>query len=202
MPVAFAQLVQIATTLEKHFRDMQDLEFTIQSGRLFMLQCRNGKRTARAAVRVAVEMVRERLIDEKEAVLRVEAESLHQLLHPTLDPAAKKELLRGASRRAPARRAGTSCSTRTRRRGAPARATAVILVRVETSPEDIQGMQVSRGILTARGGMTSHAAVVARGMGKPCVAGTTSVQVDARQPDGDVLSRGRRLEGAQEGRRR
>jgi len=177
MPLAFAQLNQIAETLEKHFRDMQDLEFTIQNGKLYMLQCRNGKRTSRAAVRIAVEMVKERLIDEKEAVLRVEPESLHQLLHPTLDPEAKKELLARGLAASPGAASGVIVFDAEEAKKRASLGTAVILVRVETSPEDIQGMQVSHGILTARGGLTSHAAVVARGMGKPCVAGTTSIQV-------------------------
>jgi pyruvate,orthophosphate dikinase len=177
MPLAFAQLHQIAETLEKHFRDMQDLEFTIQNAKLYMLQCRNGKRTSRAAVRIAVEMVKERLIDEKEAVLRVEPESLHQLLHPTLDPEAKKELLARGLAASPGAASGAIVFDAEEAKKRAALGTAVILVRVETSPEDIQGMQLSHGILTARGGLTSHAAVVARGMGKPCVAGTTSIQV-------------------------
>ncbi len=177
MPLAFAQLAQISETLEKHFRDMQDLEFTIQNAKLYMLQCRNGKRTSRAAVRIAVEMVKERLIDEKEAVLRVEPESLHQLLHPTLDPDAKKELLARGLAASPGAASGAIVFDADEAKKRAALGTAVILVRVETSPEDIQGMQVSHGILTARGGLTSHAAVVARGMGKPCVAGTTSIQV-------------------------
>ncbi|HEY1954030.1 MAG TPA: pyruvate, phosphate dikinase [Polyangiaceae bacterium] len=177
MPLAFAQLRQIADKLEHHFRDMQDLEFTIQNGKLYMLQCRNGKRTSRAAVRIAVEMVREKLIDQKEAVLRVEPESLHQLLHPTLDPSAPKELLARGLAASPGAASGAIVFDADEAKKRSSQGTAVILMRVETSPEDIQGMQVSRGILTARGGMTSHAAVVARGMGKPCVAGTTSVQV-------------------------
>jgi pyruvate,orthophosphate dikinase len=177
MPLAFARLAQIAETLERHFRDMQDLEFTIQNGKLYMLQCRNGKRTSRAAVRIAVEMVRERLIDSREAMLRVEPESLHQLLHPTLDPSARKEVLARGLAASPGAVSGEIVFDADEAKVRASQGSAVILVRVETSPEDIQGMQVSRGILTARGGMTSHAAVVARGMGKPCVAGTTSVQV-------------------------
>jgi len=177
MPIAFAELVKISTGLETHFRDMQDLEFTIQNGRLYMLQCRSGKRTARAAVRIAVEMVRERLITEREAVLRVEPESLDQLLHPTLDPAATKERLARGLAASPGAASGQIVFDAVEAKRRALQGSAVILVRVETSPEDIQGMQVSLGVLTARGGMTSHAAVVARGMGKPCVAGTTSVQV-------------------------
>ena len=154
MPLAFAQLAQIAETLERHFRDMQDLEFTIQNKKLYMLQCRNGKRTSRAAVRIAVEMVRERLIDQKEAVLRVEPESLHQLLHPTLDPGAQKELLARGLAASPGAASGAIVFDADEAKKRASQGTAVILVRVETSPEDIQGMQVSRGILTARGGMT------------------------------------------------
>ncbi len=177
MPQAYASLEEIAQKLEKHFHDMQDLEFTIQNGKLYMLQCRNGKRTARASVRIAVEMVREKLIDEREAVLRVEPESIHQLLHPTLDPNAKKEILAKGLAASPGAASGAIVFDAEEAKLRSAQGISVILVRVETSPEDIQGMQLARGILTARGGMTSHAAVVARGMGKPCVAGTTSVQV-------------------------
>ena len=177
MPAAFADLVRVAETLEHHFRDMQDLEFTIQNGKLYMLQCRNGKRTSRAAVHIAVEMVREKLIDQREAVLRVEPESLNQLLHPTLDPKADKKLLAKGLAASPGAASGQIVFDADEAKARASQGSAVILVRVETSPEDIQGMQVSHGILTARGGMTSHAAVVARGMGKPCVAGTTSVQV-------------------------
>ncbi len=177
MPAAFGELVRVAETLERHFKDMQDLEFTIQRGKLYMLQCRNGKRTSRAAVQIAVDMVREKLIDEREAVLRVEPESLNQLLHPTLDPKADKKLLAKGLAASPGAASGQIVFDADEAKARAAQGLAVILVRVETSPEDIQGMQLSRGILTARGGMTSHAAVVARGMGKPCVAGTTSVQV-------------------------
>ncbi len=177
MPEAHADLVRIAGTLEAHFRDMQDLEFTIQDGRLYMLQCRNGKRTSKAAVRIAVDMAHDGTISREEAVLRVEPESLEQLLHPTLDPKAEKKLLAKGLSASPGAASGKIVFDAEEAKLLSSQGTPVVLVRTETSPEDIQGMQVSRGILTARGGMTSHAAVVARGMGKPCVAGTTSLQV-------------------------
>ncbi|HEX4447912.1 MAG TPA: pyruvate, phosphate dikinase, partial [Polyangiaceae bacterium] len=178
MPEAYRELSRIAATLEKHFRDMQDLEFTIQSGKLYMLQCRTGKRAARAAVRVAVDMAAEGLISKEEAVLRVEPGGLDQLLHPTLDPAAPKRMLARGLSASPGAASGHivfSADEAERRAG---QGKPVILVRVETSPEDIHGMKAARGILTARGGMTSHAAVVARGMGKPCVAGVSAVAVN------------------------
>ncbi len=177
MPEAYKTLTQIAARLEKHFRDMQDLEFTIQEGHLYMLQCRSGKRTSPAAVRCAVEMAKEGLITRDEAVCRVDASSLDQLLHPTLDPSAPKKLLARGLAASPGAAQGKivfSADEAERRAG---QGEAVILVRVETSPEDIHGMKAARGILTARGGMTSHAAVVARGMGKPCVAGCSALAV-------------------------
>ena len=166
-----------------------------------MLQCRNGKRTARAAVRIAVEMVHERLIDEREAVLRVEPESLDQLLHPTLDPTRTEDAARARPRGEPGR--GERHDRVRRRRSGAARGARkpVILVRVETSPEDIHGMKAARGILTARGGMTSHAAVVARGMGKPCVAGTTSVQVRYDNQTATFTATRAAAEDPEEGRR-
>ncbi|HRG96570.1 MAG TPA: pyruvate, phosphate dikinase [Polyangiaceae bacterium] len=177
MPRAFAELSEIAERLEKHFRDMQDLEFTVQDGKLYMLQCRTGKRTARAAVRAAVEMVHEGLISKEEAVLRVPPATLDQLLHPTLDPKAERHLLATGLAASPGAAQGhivfhADEAERLAEKGKP-----VILVRVETSPEDIHGMKAARGIITARGGMTSHAAVVARGMGKACVAGCSAMQV-------------------------
>jgi pyruvate,orthophosphate dikinase len=177
MPAAYATLVDIAQKLEKHFRDMQDLEFTIQDGKLYMLQCRSAKRTSKAAVRTAVEMVKEGLVTREEAILRVDPSSLDQLLHPTLDPSAPKKLLARGLSASPGAAQGKivfSADEAERRAG---QGEAVILVRVETSPEDIHGMKAARGILTARGGMTSHAAVVARGMGKPCVAGCSALAV-------------------------
>jgi pyruvate,orthophosphate dikinase len=178
MPEAYRELDRIASTLEKHFRDMQDLEFTIQNGKLFMLQCRGAKRAAGAAVKVAVDMAQEGLVSKEEAVLRVDAGSIEQLLHPTFDPGAKKTLLARGLSASPGAASGHivfSADEAERRAG---QGKPVILVRVETSPEDIHGMKAARGILTARGGMTSHAAVVARGMGKPCVAGVSAVAVN------------------------
>jgi pyruvate,orthophosphate dikinase len=178
MPEAFGELSRIASTLERHFRDMQDLEFTIQSGKLYMLQCRAAKRTARAAVRVAVDMAKEGLIGKDDAVLRVDAGGVDQLLHPTLDPHAPKKLLARGLSASPGAASGHiafSADEAERRAG---QGKPIILVRVETSPEDIHGMKAARGIVTARGGMTSHAAVVARGMGKPCVAGVSAVAVN------------------------
>jgi pyruvate,orthophosphate dikinase len=178
MPEAFRELERIAGTLERHFRDMQDLEFTVQSGKLYMLQCRSAKRTAQAAVRAAVEMCKEGLISRAEAILRVDAGGVDQLLHPTIDPQApKRELARGlaASPGAASGHIVFHADEAERRAG---QGKPVILVRVETSPEDIHGMHAARGVLTARGGMTSHAAVVARGMGKPCVAGVSAAAVN------------------------
>jgi len=189
VPKAFAELQAIADKLEKHFKDVQDIEFTVQTGKLYMLQCRAAKRTARAAVKTAVDMVAERLITKEEAVLRVDAGALEQLLHPTLDPAAigkgggqstHRLLARGlpASPGAAQGHIVFSADEAERRAG---QGKPVILVRIETSPEDIHGMKAARGILTARGGMTSHAAVVARGMGKACVAGCSAVSVNYEQ---------------------
>ena len=177
LPEAYAELVAIYQKLEKHFRDMQDMEFTIQAQKLYLLQCRNGKRTGRAAVRIAVEMVKEGLISEREAILRVEPESIDQLLHPSIDPSAPKRLLARGLPASPGAASGQvvfNADDAERRAG---QGKAVILVRAETSPEDIHGMKAARGILTSRGGMTSHAAVVARGMGKSCVAGCSAVSV-------------------------
>ena len=173
------ELLKVRETLEHHYRDMQDLEFTIQQDKLYMLQTRNGKRTAAAALRIAVDMAREGLIDQAEAVRRVNPSSLDQLLHPTLDPeGASVRCWPRACRRARVQRRARWCSPPMRRRAAPQKGEAIILVRIETSPEDIHGMHAARGILTTRGGMTSHAAVVARGMGRPCVAGAGGIAVD------------------------
>jgi pyruvate,orthophosphate dikinase len=177
LPEAYAELVAIYQKLELHFRDMQDMEFTIQAKKLYLLQCRTGKRTGRAAVRIAVEMVKEGLISEREAILRVEPESIDQLLHPSIDPAAPKRLLARGLPASPGAASGQvvfNADDAERRAG---QGKSVILVRAETSPEDIHGMKAARGILTSRGGMTSHAAVVARGMGKSCVAGCSAVSV-------------------------
>ena len=178
MPACYAQLLSIQGVLEKHYRDMQDIEFTIEKGKLYMLQTRNGKRTAAAAVRIAVEMVKEGLISEKEAVLRVAPEQLDQLLHPSLDPKAKKEVIAKGLPASPGAASGEVVFSADEAEAAAKLNRKVILVRVETSPEDIHGMHAAQGILTARGGMTSHAAVVARGMGKCCVAGCSEIKVD------------------------
>lgn len=181
MPEPYAELVRAKDMLEKHFRDMQDIEFTIQKGKLFVLQTRSGKRTGRAAVRIALDLVNEGLISKREALLRVDPAALDQLLHPTLDPKAPKTLLAKGLPASPGAASGHvvfSADEAERRAG---QGKPVILVRVETSPEDVHGMQAARGILTARGGMTSHAAVVARGMGKSCVAGCSAISVSYEQ---------------------
>jgi pyruvate,orthophosphate dikinase len=177
MPEAFATLVSIGEKLEKHFRDIQDLEFTIQDKKLYMLQCRAAKRTAPAAVHAAVSMVNEGLITKEEALVRVDASSLDQLLHPVLDPNAPKQLVARGLAASPGAARGTIVFSADEAERLAAAGQSVILVRVETSPEDIHGMKAASGILTSRGGMTSHAAVVARGMGKPCVAGCTALNV-------------------------
>ncbi|MCF7836631.1 pyruvate, phosphate dikinase [Candidatus Gracilibacteria bacterium] len=178
-PKIYAELTAIYKKLEKHYRDMQDMEFTIERGKLFLLQTRTGKRTAKAAVRIAVELVREKMITEKEAVLRVDPYSLDQLLHPMLDPKAKKVVIAKGLPASPGAACGTVVFTADEAERLGKRGKAVILVRKETSPEDIHGMNQARGILTARGGMTSHAAVVARGMGKCCVAGAEALEIDS-----------------------
>ena len=178
MPECYQQLVQIRSILEKHYKDMQDIEFTIETGKLYMLQTRNGKRTANAAIKVAVDMVREGLIDEKAAVLRVAPSQLDQLLHPSLDPKAPKKIIAKGLPASPGAAGGEVVFTADEAEAAARLGHKVILVRVETSPEDIHGMHAAQGILTARGGMTSHAAVVARGMGKCCVAGCGDIKVD------------------------
>jgi len=177
-PLVYKELLKIAQRLEKHFRDMQDMEFTIERGRLFMLQTRTGKRTAEAAVRTAVEMVGERLLDRRAALMRVEPVQLEQLLHPRLDPAAAKEVIARGLPASPGAVSGEVVFSADEATVVQAAGRKVILVRHETSPEDIHGMQVAEGILTARGGMTSHAAVVARGMGKCCVAGCSALEID------------------------
>ena len=178
MPELFAQLLKIREILEKHYRDMQDIEFTIQEGTLWMLQTRSGKRTAQAALKIAVDMVSEGLISQEEAVLRVDAESLNQLLHPTLDPDAPREVIAAGLPASPGAASGEVVFSSTEAEEAKQKGHAAILVRVETSPEDIHGMHAAEGILTTRGGMTSHAAVVARGMGKPCITGTGAIRID------------------------
>jgi pyruvate,orthophosphate dikinase len=194
MPPVYNQLREITTNLEKHYRDVQDFEFTVQDGKLFMLQTRNGKRTGPAAVRIAVDMVNEKLISKEEAVLRVDPQQLDQLLHPVLDPAAKKTLalLAKGLPASPGAAVGRVVFTADE---AVVQATKqpVILVRAETVPDDIHGMEVAKGILTSRGGMTSHAAVVARGMGIPCVAGAGEIEVSERKKEMTVSTGSKKL---------
>jgi pyruvate, orthophosphate dikinase len=180
MPEVFKQLAGVRETLEKHYRDMQDIEFTVQRGKLYMLQTRNGKRTAKAALKIAVDMVREGLIDKKEAVARIVPASLDQLLHPTLDPKAERKVIAKGLPASPWAASGKLAFSADEAEKQAHKGEKVILVRRETSPEDIHGMHAAEGILTSTGGMTSHAAVVARGMGKPCVAGAGDVRIDDR----------------------
>ncbi|HEX4846661.1 MAG TPA: pyruvate, phosphate dikinase, partial [Novosphingobium sp.] len=178
MPAAYAELAAVFELLEKHYRDMQDIEFTVERGKLWMLQTRSGKRTAKAALKMAVDMAGEGLIDEKTAICRVDPMALDQLLHPTLDPDAPRDVLTTGLPASPGAASGAIVLDADTAEKRAAMGDAVILVRVETSPEDIHGMHAAKGILTARGGMTSHAAVVARGMGRPCVSGASAVSID------------------------
>lgn len=180
MPEAFAEFGRICDELEAHYRDMQDIEFTIERGKLWMLQTRSGKRSTRAAMKIAVDMVDERVITEKEAVLRIEPSSLDQLLHPTIDPRVSRQVIGTGLPASPGAATGEIVFTAEEAVEAEAEGRKVILLRVETSPEDIHGMHAAEGILTTRGGMTSHAAVVARGMGIPCVVGAGTMRIDAR----------------------
>jgi len=189
MPAVFAELAGVFDLLERHYRDMQDIEFTVQQGKLWMLQTRSGKRTAKAALKTAVDMADEGLITRQEAVLRVDAAALDQLLHPTLDPNAVRDVLTKGLPASPGAASGVAVfdsATAERRAGL---GEDVILVRTETSPEDISGMVAAKGILTARGGMTSHAAVVARGMGRPCVSGAGALSVDLKTRTARVAGR-------------
>ncbi len=178
MPEAFKELTRIYTLLEKHYRDMQDMEFTVEQGKLWMLQTRGGKRTAKAALRIAVELANEGLISKKDAVSRIDPASLDQLLHPTIDPSATRDVIATGLPASPGAAAGEIVFSSDVAAKLQADGRKVILVRIETSPEDIHGMHAAEGILTTRGGMTSHAAVVARGMGKPCVSGCGTIRVD------------------------
>jgi len=178
MPKAFAELERIYGLLERHYRDMQDLEFTVEQGKLWMLQTRSGKRTAKAALRIAVELASEGLISRDEAVMRVDPASLDQLLHPTIDPNATRKVIATGLPASPGAASGEIVFSSDEAETLKSQGRKVILVRVETSPEDIHGMHAAEGILTTRGGMTSHAAVVARGMGKPCVSGAGAIRVD------------------------
>ncbi|MEO7984911.1 MAG: pyruvate, phosphate dikinase [Gemmatimonadales bacterium] len=180
LPASFQELERVARTLERHFRDLQDMEFTIERGRLYMLQTRRGQRSGHAAVRIACEMVDEGLISEEEAVARIPPSDLNQLLHPTIDPASELGLLTTGLPASPGAACGTVVFDADRAEQLGRAGQPVILVRRETSPEDFHGMVMAKAVLTARGGMTSHAAVVARGMGKPCVAGAQALQVDER----------------------
>ncbi len=180
MPGVFAELIEVRRRLEAHYRDMQDIEFTVEQGKLWMLQTRSGKRTAAAALKIAVDMVTAGLIGKEEAVARVDAASLDQLLHPMLDPEAPRKVIVRGLPASPGAAAGRVVFSADEAEDRAARGESVILVRQETSPEDIHGMHAAVGILTARGGMTSHAAVVARGMGRPCVAGAGDLRIDAQ----------------------
>ena len=164
--------------MEKHYRDMQDIEFTVENKKLWMLQTRNGKRTAKAAIKIAVDMVKEKLISKKEAILRIDPNTLDTLLHPTLDEKVEKKVIARGLPASPGAASGKVVFTADEAERMSNQKEDTILVRVETSPEDIHGMHAAKGILTARGGMTSHAAVVARGMGRPCVSGSGEINVD------------------------
>ncbi|NEX94282.1 pyruvate, phosphate dikinase [Caulobacter sp. 17J65-9] len=189
MPEVFAQFVAVVNKLEKHYRDMQDIEFTVEQGKLYMLQTRNGKRTAKASLKIAVDQAGEGLITEDEAVLRVEPASLDQLLHPTIDPNAARDVIAAGLPASPGAATGKIVFDADEAERLGTMGEAVILVREETSPEDIHGMHAAKGIITARGGMTSHAAVVARGMGRPCVSGAGEVHIDEHK--GEFHARGR-----------
>ncbi|MBW6529944.1 pyruvate, phosphate dikinase [Sphingomonas sp. RRHST34] len=198
LPAVYAELARVFDTLETHYRDMQDIEFTVQQGVLWMLQTRSGKRTAKAALKIAVDMAEEGLITREEAIARVDPSALDQLLHPTLDPAAARDVLTKGLPASPGAASGAAVFDADTAERWAADGRAVILLRTETSPEDIHGMHAAKGILTARGGMTSHAAVVARGMGRPCVSGAGALSIDARAKvarvggrelrEGDVLT--------------
>ena len=177
MPEVYKELCDVREKLERHYKDMQDMEFTIEHGKLWMLQCRNGKRTAQAAVRMAVEMVEEGLLNKEEAIMRVGADQLDQLLHPMLDPKAPKKVIATGLPASPGAAVGRAVFNAEDAEAWAAKGEKVILIRNETSPEDIGGMHASQGVITARGGMTSHAAVVARGMGTPCVSGSHDIVI-------------------------
>jgi pyruvate,orthophosphate dikinase len=194
MPEAYRELVRIYTILEAHYRDMQDMEFTVERGKLWMLQTRSGKRTAKASLKIAVDLAAEGVISQQEAILRIEPLALDQLLHPTIDPKAERRVITTGLPASPGAASGAIVFNSEDAEAAKQAKRKCILVRVETSPEDIHGMHAAEGILTSRGGMTSHAAVVARGMGKPCVSGAGGVRVDyARQSlvvGGTTLAKG------------
>ena len=185
MPEIYAELGRVSSRLESHYRDMQDIEFTVQKGKLWMLQTRAGKRTAAAALKIAVDMVAEGVLDEATAITRIEPETLEQLLHPRLDPEAPRNVIARGLPASPGAAAGQLVFSSERAADLAARGEAVILARPETSPEDIHGMHAARAVVTSRGGMTSHAAVVARGMGRPCITGATELRIDT---DGGTIS--------------
>ncbi|MDP3749317.1 MAG: pyruvate, phosphate dikinase [Phenylobacterium sp.] len=189
LPEVFVQFKAVVEKLEQHYRDMQDIEFTVEKGRLYMLQTRNGKRTAKAALKVAVDLASEGLITQEEAIMRVEPASLDQLLHPTIDPASPRDVITTGLPASPGAATGKIVFNSDEAERLGSAGEAVILVRDETSPEDIHGMHAAKGIVTARGGMTSHAAVVARGMGRPCVSGAGELQIDGKA--GEFRVRGR-----------
>ena len=189
MPEVYTQLRDVANTLEQHYKDMQDLEFTVEDGRLYMLQTRNGKRTAAAALKIAVDMAREGLVTEEEAVLRLEPSQLDQLLHPTISEEAARDVIITGLPASPGAAVGKVVFESDEAWDLAEKGEDVILVRIETSPEDIKGMHASRAIVTARGGMTSHAAVVARGMGRPCVCGAGGLQIDSKNGVFRVMGR-------------
>ncbi len=191
LPEAYADLLRVKDILEKHFKDVQDMEFTVEHNKFYMLQTRNGKRTAGAAVRIAVEMVKEGLIDQNTALLRVDASSLDQLLHPSFDPKAKRDQIAKGLPASPGAAVGKLAFTAEEAEERVGKGETVLLVRKETSPEDIGGMNVAKGILTSTGGMTSHAAVVARGMGKPCVAGCGELNIDAKAGTVTIITNGK-----------
>jgi pyruvate,orthophosphate dikinase len=178
MPKVYQQLAKVFIKLEKHYRDMQDIEFTVENKKLWMLQTRSGKRTAKAAIKIAVDMVKEKLISKKEAILRIDPNTLDTLLHPTLDEKVEKEIIASGLPASPGAASGKVVFSADEAERLNGMMQDTILVRLETSPEDIHGMHAAKGILTARGGMTSHAAVVARGMGRPCVSGSSEITID------------------------
>lgn len=194
LPDLYQELVSLYNKLEDHYRDMQDIEFTIEKNKLWVLQTRNGKRTAKASIKIAVDMVKEGLISKEEALLRIDAEAIDQLLHPTLDPDAKNNVISKGLPASPGAASGKVVFTAEDAENKAMLKEQVILVRIETSPEDISGMNAAQGILTARGGMTSHAAVVARGMGKPCVSGAGELQIDPNKKtisvNGNIITEG------------
>ena len=181
MPKVYVQLKKILKLLEKFYKDMQDVEFTVENSKLWMLQTRSGKRTAKSAVKIAVDMVKEKLITKKEAVLRVDPNTLDTLLHPTLDETKEVKTIAKGLPASPGATSGKVVFSSDEAERLNGMMQDTILVRVETSPEDIHGMHAAKGILTARGGMTSHAAVVARGMGRPCVSGSSEIDINYEQ---------------------